>query len=87
MRGQTKAKASKKGEGGSAGSPLPVVCWLQEEGSFLGLSVLSHASPTPKAPAPCRVRTPWASGFSFETSILRDGMMNLPLCGLWEESL
>lgn len=45
VRGQTKAKASKKGEGGSAGHPHPVVCWFQGEGSFWGLPVLSQSHP------------------------------------------
>ena len=67
VRGQTKAKASKKGEGGSAVRPPPVVCWLQEEGSFLGLSMLLSTPPSPHKPwPPLQGKVPWASGF-FET--------------------
>lgn len=74
--GQTKAKASKKGEGGSAGSPLPVVCWLQEEGSFLGLSVLLSRLPHPQVPAPCRVRIPGQVASPLRHSVLLCGMMS-----------
>lgn len=53
VRAQTMAKASKKGEGGSAGRPHPVVCWLQGEASFPGLSVLAPTPPPiPQIPAP-----------------------------------
>lgn len=84
--GQTKAKASKKGEGGSAGSPLPVVCWLQEEGSFLGLSVLLPRLPHPQVPAPLQGKDPWASGLSFETQYPRLWNDEPPWCGVWKES-
>ena len=47
VRGQTMAKASKKGEEGSAGRPHPVVCWLQGEGSFWGFPV---RTPIPSLP-------------------------------------
>lgn len=52
VRGQTMAKASKKGEEGNAGRPHPVVCWLQGEGSFPGLSVLTPIPPLPESLAP-----------------------------------
>lgn len=48
--GHTVAKASKKGEGGSTRRPHPMVCWLQEEGSFLGLC--DCPNPTPRSPGP-----------------------------------
>ena len=55
VRGQITAKASKKGEGGSAGHPHPMVCWLQGEVSFPGLSVLVPTPPPhPQSQAPMR---------------------------------
>ena len=57
VKGQIMAKASKKGEGGSAGHPHPVVCWLQGEGSFPGLCMLVPTPhPLPKSQAPLKER-------------------------------
>lgn len=70
VRGQITAKASKKGEGGSAGHPHPMVCWLQGEVSFPGLSVLVPTPPPlPQSQAPLRGKVPWARGLiSFEAA-------------------
>ena len=71
VRGQITAKASKKGEGGSAGRPHPMVCWLQGEVSFPGLSVILPPHPHPPVPGPLEGKVPWARGLvSFETASL-----------------
>lgn len=81
VRAQTMAKASKKGEGGSAGRPHPVVCWLQVEASFPGLSVLAPTPPPiPQIPAP-KGRSPGAGGLSSCETQLPHLRNDGPPCG------